>query len=86
MGKQGGSCVLCRINPVSGVVLLCLSKSAAFHFFPVLTLAVLTGPVSLFDAFLYYILFYFIFVLENHDGAPAATATSPLSKRKVFGG
>ncbi|KAI9551891.1 hypothetical protein GHT06_022227 [Daphnia sinensis] len=23
---------------------------------------------------------------ENHDGAPAATATSPLSKRKVFGG
>ena len=26
------------------------------------------------------------FCLENHDGAPAATATSPLSKRKVFGG
>ncbi|EFX84743.1 hypothetical protein DAPPUDRAFT_99435 [Daphnia pulex] len=23
---------------------------------------------------------------KNHDGAPAATATSPLSKRKVFGG
>ncbi len=26
------------------------------------------------------------FSTENHDGAPAATATSPLSKRKVFGG
>lgn len=25
-------------------------------------------------------------ISENHDGAPAATATSPLSKRKVFGG
>lgn len=32
MGKQGVSCVLCSINPVAGVVLLCLSKSAAFHF------------------------------------------------------
>ncbi len=44
-----------------------------------LTLVFLTGPIF----------FYFVFppfILENHDGAPAATATSPLSKRKVFGG
>jgi hypothetical protein len=68
-------------------VLFCYAYQKVLLFiFPVLTLAVLTGPVSLFDAFLFYFILFLFFVLENHDGAPAATATSPLSKRKVFGG
>lgn len=59
MGKQGVSCVLCSINPVAGVVLLCLSKSAAFHFSCFDTRCPNRPRFSFWRIF---ILFYFIFV------------------------